>query len=170
MNYGATLVVALLLVGGCSHAKAKPTSQASALAPKPGNGTTARSPQLADSQYQSASTRGASHAKDDETVYFDFNSAVLKPEARPVLREVGEELRHNHKQVRIEGNCDERGTTEYNLALGERRAREAKQYLERLGIPGNRISVVTYGSERPKALGHDEAAWAQNRRDDFEAN
>ena len=71
------------------------------------------------------------------------------------------------KAIRIEGNCDERGTTEYNLALGDARARSAATYLERLGVHKNRISTVSYGSERPKVPGHDESAWSQNRRDDF---
>ena len=169
MRYGVALVATLLLAGGCSHAKAKPTSQASVPMSKPSNGSTAR-PQVAVAYHRPTKVRSTSQAKSDEAIYFDFDSAVLKPAARPVLQEVGEELRHNQKKVRIEGNCDERGTTEYNIALGERRAREAEHYLERLGVAKDRMSVISYGSERPKAPGHDEAAWAQNRRDDFEMN
>jgi peptidoglycan-associated lipoprotein len=67
--------------------------------------------------------------------------------------------------VTVEGNCDERGTREYNLALGERRATSAKNYLVALGIDPNRIQTISYGKERPAVLGSDEAAWAQNRRD-----
>ena len=67
--------------------------------------------------------------------------------------------------VTVEGNCDERGTREYNLALGERRATSAKNYLVALGVDPNRIQTISYGKERPAVLGSDEAAWAQNRRD-----
>jgi peptidoglycan-associated lipoprotein len=104
---------------------------------------------------------------DGNAIFFDFDSATLRQDARPILQRLGEELAHAKKSIRIEGNCDERGTTEYNIALGEQRAREAKSYLERLGIPGKRISVVSYGSERPKYQGHDEPAYAKNRRDDL---
>jgi peptidoglycan-associated lipoprotein len=69
--------------------------------------------------------------------------------------------------VRVEGNCDERGTTEYNLALGDKRARAAAEYLQRLGVSRNKLEVVSFGSERPKNPGHNEEAWANNRRADF---
>jgi peptidoglycan-associated lipoprotein len=69
--------------------------------------------------------------------------------------------------IRIEGNCDERGTVEYNLALGEKRAKAALDYLVKMGIDPSRISTVSYGKERPMDPGHTEAAWAKNRRDDF---
>ncbi|MCK5229763.1 MAG: OmpA family protein, partial [Desulfobulbaceae bacterium] len=67
----------------------------------------------------------------------------------------------------IEGNCDERGTNEYNMALGERRARSAKKYLTNLGVEGSRIETISYGEEKPLNYGHDELSWSQNRRDDF---
>jgi peptidoglycan-associated lipoprotein len=70
-------------------------------------------------------------------------------------------------KVRIEGNCDERGSDEYNLALGEKRAKAAMEYLVTLGIPAERLSVISYGKEKPADPGHDEAAWAKNRRDEF---
>jgi peptidoglycan-associated lipoprotein len=69
--------------------------------------------------------------------------------------------------VRIEGNCDERGTNEYNLALGERRANSAKNFLVSLGVAADRIEIISFGEERPRALGHNEDSWSQNRRDDF---
>jgi peptidoglycan-associated lipoprotein len=101
-----------------------------------------------------------------EAIYFDFDSALLRNEARPELQKVAQEAKRA-KAIRIEGNCDERGTTEFNLALGDARARSAATYLERLGVRKNKISTVSYGSERPKITGHDESAWSQNRRDDF---
>jgi peptidoglycan-associated lipoprotein len=85
-----------------------------------------------------------------------------------VLREKAGFLKDNpNVRTRIEGNCDERGTNEYNLALGERRAESAKNFLLSLGISPDRIETISYGEERPLAAGHNEDSWAQNRRDDF---
>jgi peptidoglycan-associated lipoprotein len=98
-------------------------------------------------------------------VYFDFDSALLRDDARPVLQKVAVIARN--KNLRIEGNCDEVGTVEYNLALGEHRAIQAKDYLTKLGVPPARIKTVSYGSQHPKDPGHDDSAHAENRRDDF---
>jgi peptidoglycan-associated lipoprotein len=98
-------------------------------------------------------------------VYFDFDSALLRDDARPVLQKVAAIARN--RDLRIEGNCDEVGTVEYNLALGEHRAIQAKDYLTKLGIPAGHIKTVSYGSQHPKAPGHDDSAHAENRRDDF---
>jgi peptidoglycan-associated lipoprotein len=76
-------------------------------------------------------------------------------------------MKNNSLKVQIEGNCDERGSDEYNLALGEKRAKSAMKYLETLGVPAERLSVISYGKEKPADPGHDEAAWAKNRRDEF---
>jgi len=158
-----THVLAALLFGiGCSHAKPKSETPRAALAAAP---RPAPAPTWQETN-ENAST-GQARGDGGEAIYFDFDSALIKRDARPTLQEVGKLLAHNRKEVRIEGNCDERGTTEYNMALGDKRAREAEKYLERLGIPERRISIVTYGSERPKYPGHDETAWAKNRRDDF---
>ncbi|MBM3482683.1 MAG: peptidoglycan-associated lipoprotein Pal [Alphaproteobacteria bacterium] len=100
-----------------------------------------------------------------DRVYFDFDSSVLSPEARQTLEGQAEWLK-KYADVRfsVEGHCDERGTREYNLALGERRAAAAKNYLVALGIDGSRLDTISYGKERPYALGHDDSAWSQNRR------
>jgi peptidoglycan-associated lipoprotein len=90
----------------------------------------------------------------------------VRADARPVLQKVETELQGG-ASLKVEGNCDETGTTEYNLALGEARARSAKEYLVRLGVPANRIAIASWGSQRPKYDGHDEAARAKNRRDDL---
>jgi peptidoglycan-associated lipoprotein len=111
---------------------------------------------------------GQIEAFDAEKIYFDFDQADLKPEARAVLEKKAEWLRaHPSYSLWIDGNCDERGTEEYNLALGERRAHAAKKYLMDLGIAGDRIRTISYGEEKPVDPGHDEEAWAKNRRDDF---
>jgi len=99
---------------------------------------------------------------------FDFDKFSLKPESRDILKQLAEWLNNNKNNiVLIEGNCDERGTTEYNLALGERRAKEAMKYLVELGVDGKRIKTISYGKERPLDPAHTEEAWAKNRRDHF---
>ncbi len=101
-------------------------------------------------------------------IYFDFDRSELKQEARDILIEKADWLLQNTGySVRVEGHCDERGTNEYNLALGERRANVAVEFLKALGIPGNRLSTLSFGEERPAFSGHNEAAWSKNRRDEF---
>jgi peptidoglycan-associated lipoprotein len=103
-----------------------------------------------------------------EKIYFDFDAYKLSGQARATLVNDGELLKKAPvAKVRIEGNCDERGSDEYNLALGERRAKAAMEYLVTIGIPANNLSVVSYGKEKPADPGHDEAAWSKNRRDEF---
>ncbi len=103
-----------------------------------------------------------------EDIYFDFDEDVLKPEARKILVAHAGWLAGNRDyRVTIEGNCDERGTEEYNLALGQRRADAAKKYLMDLGVDANRISTISYGEDRPVDPGHNEEAWAKNRNDHF---
>ena len=103
-----------------------------------------------------------------ESIYFDFDKSFIKLEYRAVLQAKAEFLKDDPNiHIRIEGNCDERGTNEYNLALGERRANSAAKFLVSLGISPDRIETISYGEERPLASGHGGGAWAQNRRDDF---
>ena len=101
-------------------------------------------------------------------VYFDFDRYSIKADQKQRIIDNAEYLKANSNiVVRVEGNCDERGTNEYNMALGERRATSAKNYLVNLGIAAARIKTISYGEERPLNYGHDELAWSQNRRDDF---
>ena len=103
-------------------------------------------------------------------LHFDFDKSELSPEDRATLdRKVSLLQRYQHLRVEIAGNADERGSDEYNLALGMRRAAAAKRYLVSVGVAADRISVVSYGEERPLDPAHTEAAWAENRRDDFVA-
>lgn len=102
-----------------------------------------------------------------ETVYFDFDESVLTSQARSTLEANADCMKKKSvAKLLVEGYCDERGTEEYNLALGERRARSAKDYLQRLGV-GATIRTVSYGENRPADPGHDEGAWSRNRRDEF---
>jgi peptidoglycan-associated lipoprotein len=107
-------------------------------------------------------------AKELQTIYFAFDSSALTPESRVKLETAATWMKQNPRvRVQIEGNCDERGTSEYNLALGERRALAARRYLISLGVDTDRIYTISYGEEKPAVQGHDEAAWKWNRRDDF---
>jgi peptidoglycan-associated lipoprotein len=104
----------------------------------------------------------------NQDIYFDFDKYDLRTDARATLDRKASFLNQNSSvRVQIEGHCDERGTEEYNLALGERRANAAKQYLTTAGISAGRLSTISYGEERPLDPGHNEAAWAKNRRDHF---
>ena len=101
-----------------------------------------------------------------DRVFFDFDKSDLKPEARKTIERWATWLKqYPNVNVTIEGHCDERGTREYNLALGERRANSAKNFLASLGVDAKRVSTISYGKERPLVLGSNEAAWAQNRVD-----
>ncbi len=101
-------------------------------------------------------------------IHFAFNRFDLTQEGQNILRSKAELMKANPRiRVRIEGNCDERGTQEYNLALGERRARAAFEYLVMLGVNAAQMELLSYGKENPLVGGTGEAVWAQNRRDDF---
>jgi peptidoglycan-associated lipoprotein len=101
-------------------------------------------------------------------IYFDFDKSNIREDQRARIIKNATYLNENKgARVRIEGNCDERGTNEYNMALGERRANSAKKYLMNLGVNEDRMHTISYGEEKPLLHGHDEYSWAQNRRDDF---
>lgn len=100
-----------------------------------------------------------------DRVFFAYDSSELTDEARETLKSQAEWLAyHSGVRVAVEGHCDERGTREYNLALGERRANAVKSYLMALGVQANRLSTVSYGKERPAVVGNGEGSWSQNRR------
>jgi peptidoglycan-associated lipoprotein len=112
----------------------------------------------AGSQQDLAATAG-------DRVYFAYDKSDITAESRQILEKQAAWLQKNaNVTVTIEGHCDERGTREYNLALGERRANAVKNVLVALGVPANRVSTISYGKERPAVVGSTEAAWAQNRR------
>lgn len=105
---------------------------------------------------------------ENEDIYFEFDSATLLPMAQEILKRKSEYLKTNpNLTVIIEGHCDERGTHEYNLALGDRRAKSAMQFLMDLGVPASRMVAISYGEERPVDPGNSEEAWAKNRRAHF---
>ena len=113
-----------------------------------------------------AGTKTAAPGKN--SIYFDYDKDDIKPEFRTVLEEHARYLRENPSlKARIEGNADERGSREYNLALGQRRAEAVAKTLKLMGIPESRMEAVSYGEEKPRRTGHDEPSWAENRRGDL---
>ncbi len=134
-----------------------------------GSGTTAR-PATATAPAATATAIAPGSVQDfqvnvGDRVFFDYDKFDVKPAGKATLDKQAAWLkRYGQWKVVIEGHADERGTREYNLALGERRANSVKAYLVNQGIPANRVTTISYGKERPVALGSNEAAWAQNRR------
>jgi peptidoglycan-associated lipoprotein len=115
-----------------------------------------------------AAKQAAENSISSKKIYFEFDSSELSAEAQTVLKEIAAVLQSSPSySLDISGHCDERGTIEYNLALGERRARSAKNFLVSLGITGDRISTISYGEEKPVDTASTEEAWAKNRRDEF---
>ena len=103
-----------------------------------------------------------------QPVYFDFDKSFIRDDAKAAMKANAEYLKaHPKAKIRIEGNCDERGTIEYNQALGQRRATSARKYLADLGISGKRITLISYGKERPICTESNEDCWQKNRRGDF---
>lgn len=160
---GLLLILTALVVGaiGCSK-KPKPSTDVSPPVPAP-----SAEPEPAEPS-EPALMPEPSRVIELEDIFFDYDKFSLRPDAR-------ESLAHNAKalldapgtRVLIEGHCDERGTLEYNLALGDKRARVAQDFLIRYGVDPSRITMISYGEERPFAQGHNEAAWGLNRRGHF---
>ncbi len=182
MNRSIILTAAVLvtaMLGAC--ASTKPAGDAGTPAAAAGaqaNSANATSPQSAQSpqagsEAQSQAQNGSQSAAmagmpSQRSVYYDFDKYAVKSDYTPLVQANAEYLKdHSSAKVRIEGNCDERGSRSYNLALGQRRADAVKKAIELLGVSAKRIESVSYGEEKPKAKGHDETAWAQNRRSDL---
>lgn len=149
-------ITALLLVLGtsCTDDKKKAAEPVSASA--------------AGSETPAAPSGDSSSELKTAPIYFGFDDYTLSPEAQSTLTAMAEGLKaHKSAVIQIEGHCDERGTVEYNLALGERRAQSVKNFLSQLGVEGARLSTISYGEEKPVVQGHTEDAWAKNRRAEF---
>jgi len=149
-----SLIAGLLLLAACSQ---NPSNTGAGANTGAGNATT-------QSQVAPGSKEDFIQNVGDR-VFFDFDKSVVKPEGQQTLQRQAEWLkRYPNVTVTVEGHCDDRGTREYNLALGERRANAAKNYLASLGVDASRLTTISYGKERPVDLGSDEASWAKNRR------
>src|SRR5262249_19769396 len=104
-----------------------------------------------------------------DPIHFDFDKSIIHAEDQAILVGIGDYMvKVLAVKLVVTGNTDERGTVEYNIALGDRRASAARDYLVRLGVDAARIKTISYGEEKPVDAGHDEAAWAKNRRDEFQ--
>lgn len=148
-------VVVALAVGACTDDKKKVTEP---VAPTGGSEST-ESP---------AAPSGSFADLKSTPIYFGFDDYTLNSEAQSTLTAMAEGLKANKNAVvQIEGHCDERGTVEYNLALGERRAQSVKNFLSQLGVESSRLSTISYGEEKPVVQGHTEDAWNRNRRAEF---
>ncbi len=151
----ATLALGILLLAACSSSQpGEPTLSTDD--PALGQGTGAS---------YAAGSQAALEAEAGDTVYFAFDSSTLRPESQAVVSQQATWLQQNPSvTVTVAGHADERGTREYNLALGDRRANAVRSYLIGLGIEPSRVRTISYGEERPVATGSNEQAWAQNRR------
>jgi peptidoglycan-associated lipoprotein len=166
------VVTLMLAVAFSSCSKKDVVSDEPAINPSDMGGAAAAAPEGADTTEVGggeASSAGAGDigmaAADLRIVYFAFDSYALTGDARGALKGNADWLKANPSaRVQIEGHCDERGTTEYNMALGDRRANAVKGYLSKLGVDKSRMETISYGEERPSDPGHDEAGWAKNRR------
>ena len=150
-----TLLAALLLVSACAETTPSNQNTGANAGGTPGGGAQAATPGSREDFVQNVGDR----------VFFDYDRSDIKAEGRQTLQRQADWLKkYANVTITVEGHCDERGTREYNLALGERRATAVKKILVALGVPANRISTISYGKERPAVVGSNEAAWAQNRR------
>jgi peptidoglycan-associated lipoprotein len=150
-----SLLAAVLLLAACASKEEQAVTTSTGQVASPPPTQTGPAPGSREDFIQNVGDR----------VFFDFDKSDIKAEGQTVLSRQADWLkRYPNVTVTVEGHCDERGTREYNLALGERRANAVRRALVALGIPQNRIQTISYGKERPAVVGSNEAAWAQNRR------
>jgi peptidoglycan-associated lipoprotein len=168
--FTAALALSFAAFSGCVHAPTPLSTETAMSQPPPVAPTPklqaepAAAPTVDANAELEAALKGVS-------VYFDFDNDRLKPESMDALQKVSVVLRKHHgAMLKIEGNCDERGTEEYNLMLGQRRAEAARKYLSALGVSDTQLDTISYGSLRPANPGHSEDAWSENRRDELRAS
>lgn len=153
------VIAAVALVAACESATEGAISNTGSGSTIPGSGLSTITTPSVTPQQEFEQTVG------QDRVFFDFDKYAVRQDAKPVLaRWIDWMKRHPQHPVVLEGHADERGTREYNLALGERRANAVKEFLTAHGIPSSRTTTISYGKERPAVPGSNEAAWAQNRR------
>jgi peptidoglycan-associated lipoprotein len=180
-------MLAMLLALGVSCAKRQVTMETQEMAAEEGTAQQtaedeaarreAEEARLSDQQAREARQRQEAasmseaarrQAFEDENIHFDFDKYVLTPQAMMILDDKAAYLReHSGVRVLVEGHCDDRGSNEYNLALGDRRANSAKSYLVKSGVAANRITTISYGEEQPLCMQRSESCWSKNRRGQF---
>ena len=154
----------LALLVGCAHQEVKPTP-----APVAKSAAGAPAPVVAETPRPGEPAAPLEVKPTLDPIHFDFDKSDIHPEDTNILVALGNYLlEHKDRFLTIAGHCDERGTVEYNIAFGDRRASVARDYLVRLGVDFNRIRTISYGEAIPADSGHDETAWAKNRRDEFQ--
>lgn len=161
------LISAMLFATGCAQKEVVKKENTIVPATSPGR---VGSPNEILSQAKNSSSANAEKTVQQiiatTALYFGFNEYVLSDESKKTIQSIYKIL-ESKPYIQIEGHCDERGSSEYNLALGEKRAKAARNYLVTLGYPDDKLSTISYGKERPADKGNNEAAWAKNRRDVF---
>jgi len=163
-SLGGLVIVALFLVAGCSS-KAKGLPGDNGLS-KTGSETNTGGGSSLEALKNGTLGGGTNGPLTD--IHFGYNTYNIEPQDSSILKANATWLQSNPQtRVQVEGHCDERGSEEYNIALGAKRAQAAKDYLVTLGVDGSRISTISYGKELPVCTEHDESCWAQNRRDHF---
>jgi len=166
--YSVLIVLSMLVIVGCAQkAVTQAPEQPKQVAP-------AKTPETVTEQKAAPAQQAAAAPAEQELgikvedIHFDFDKSDIRDDAKAVLKNLAQILSTNPKaNVTIEGNCDDRGTSEYNLALGDRRANSAKSYLVSLGVSSNRVKTLSYGKEKPLCTESTEACWTTNRRDHF---
>ena len=163
-------VVLISLLSACASDKPAEVAQAPAPAPQEAAAPAAAAPQEA----QTAAPVATDALEDPNSIlskrsaFFDFDKSIVKDEDKPMVQAHGQYLKeHGDRKVEVQGNCDERGSSEYNLALGQRRADAVKKMLVVSGASAKQVSTVSFGENKPRANGHNEEAWSQNRRADI---
>jgi peptidoglycan-associated lipoprotein len=166
------LLLSIFVLWGCpkkSEVASSPEAQETAPAEEPkAEQQTAKEEAKPEAAKEEPQERAAAASAGLQPIYFDFDQSFVRDDARAVMKANAAWLKANPTvRIKIEGNCDERGTKEYNQALGQRRATSAKKYLTDLGISAKRISLISYGKEKPACTESSEGCWQKNRRDDF---
>lgn len=174
----AALSMAALVAGGCANKEVVKSEEAVVPKAAPAKAEVVKAepvkqaePKKAEpKQVEDSGAKASAAAAGFETIYFGFDKSDLTQAARDVLTKNADiALKASGSKIQIEGHCDERGSAEYNLALGERRAKSSMQYLITLGVKADRLSTISYGKEKPAVQGSNEEAWAKNRRAEFVA-
>lgn len=158
------LSIVVALTSHCSKKSAQPTTASA------GDATSSQTTSNAPISMDESSSSSETLTNTSSTIYFDYDQATLNSEARSVLQKMAADIKNRTNKINIEGHCDERGSNEYNLALGESRARAVKDYLKKLGVSSDKINTTSFGEEKPADLGQGEGAWAKNRRAELVVN
>ena len=161
--------LALAFAAGCATQSTTDSSGGAPASDKSSSTATSRGTNSGSmSGMASSNARTAAGEPGEHSVFFEFDKSALTPQDRKVVEAHAQYLKeHPDMKVRVEGNTDERGSKEYNLALGQRRAETVANVMKLLGVKDQRVEAVSYGEEKPRAQGHDEQAWSQNRRSDI---